>query len=231
MTDRYVVAVALLSVALALVAAGPVAAGVGSPADAGQEAGPAVVVADESVAVDDTQRHRVALTDAPEGLAGFELTLEVDGEVATVADAAYPDHFGPTTDPVVTADERSITVEAVDLDDEITTGETDVTLAWIDVTGVAAGETELRVTASQVDADDGSPVDPTVDPGTLTVGTVDGDADSVDDADGDSGPADEASDAADESDATDSIPGFAVGTTLAALVVASLLAAGRLRPR
>ena len=239
------VGLALLAVCIALgtaVAIGTVgAAGLGSSSGTvatGATSDPGVVVSDVSLTADAeaTETHRVALTDAPAGLAGFKLTLELEStDVATVAGADYPDHFGMTTDPSVGANERTITVEAVDLDDEITAGATDVTLARIDVVGVDAGETELRVADLQVDADGGDAVEPSLEPGTVTVaesGTASG---SGSDADGSTalsqgdGGSDDASDG-DSDDGSDgglveSLPGFTAGLTIVAIVAIAAIAA------
>ncbi|APW99982.1 hypothetical protein CHINAEXTREME_01860 [Halobiforma lacisalsi AJ5] len=183
--------------------------------------GPEIVVSDATVgdpADGEPGIHRVALTDAPNGLAGFTLELELESAgVATVSDASYPEQFGITTDPVVSADERSVTLEAVDLDDAVTDGAANVTLARVAVTGVAPGETELRVSNAQVDADGGSAVDPTLGAGTVTVGEPATDSDATDP--GSEGTPANSSGAGSESGDTDSepVPGF---TGLLALAVA-----------
>lgn len=184
---------------------------------------PGIVVSDATIEADPgtsaAETHRVALTDAPEGLAGFNLTLELaSDDVATIANASYPDHFGMTTEPSVGADERTITLEAVDLEDAITDGATDVTLAEITVTGHDAGETELRITDVQVDADGGSAVEPSLEAGTVTVTepAADGSgADSTTDPDPDSDAAD---DGEPDDGIADSVPGFTGSLALAALV-------------
>lgn len=175
----------------------------------------AVVVADETVRSDGTASHRVALSEAPNGLAGFELTLTLEtAGVATVTDASYPDRFAMTTDPVVSADGRTITVEAVDLDDEITAGARDVTLANIEVAADGTGDAELAVTDARIDADGGDRVDPSHESGTVTV--VDGDTSSPgtpnDRESGDEDPAED-----------DAVPGFTVTGALAAIAVLALV--------
>lgn len=174
-----------------------------------------VVVSDETVSAETSQIHRVVLTDAPAGLAGFELTLTVEsGDVASITDAGYADHYGMTTDPVVSADARSITVEAVDLDDEITAGATDVTLAEIEVTGVNPGETTLAVTDVHIDADGGDRIDPSLASGTVTV--VDGESSDAEELNDDSSTADESAD-------DDAVPGFTVWSALAAIAALTLV--------
>ncbi|NUB90756.1 hypothetical protein HTZ84_14070 [Haloterrigena sp. SYSU A558-1] len=208
--------------------------GAASAGGASSGAEPALVISDATVGPDSTGSLRVSLTDVPDGLAGFKIALAVDdGDVATVTNASYPDHFGLTTDPAVGADGETITVEAADLDDAVTAGDADVTLATIDVTGADAGQTDLRVTSMQVDDDDGGAVDPSLEAGTLTVGDDAGNEDSGSDgsesddtgsesddndseSDDDGSPSD---DGADGDGSDDGMPGFAAGSALAALAV------------
>lgn len=177
-------------------------------------AGPDLVVGDETVESGEMATHRLALTDAPDGLAGFELTVELSGDdgTATVANASYPDRYGPTTDPIVSADDQSVTVEAADLTDEVTPGASDVTLATIEVNGTDAGSTALEVTDVQIDADGGDRIEPTLEAGTLTV-------------DGGSASQNESDNSSNEtgSDGSDSVPGFTGGAAIA--VIAALAAA------
>lgn len=209
-----------LAVGLAAVPIGPAAAASGgADTDAAgavtattTATEPSLIVDDATVEPGETATHRLALTDAPDGLAGFELTVELSGDdgTATVANASYPDEYGMTTDPIVSADEQSITVEAVDLGDEVTPGATDVTLATVEVNATDAGSATLDVTDVQIDDDSGDAVVPSIEAGTLTVGDggngsqSDG-AESDDGADGDGG-----------ADA-ESVPGFAAGAALAVL--------------
>ncbi|WP_207591074.1 hypothetical protein [Halomontanus rarus] len=217
-----IVGIVLASAPIGLVTGGgSTADGVSVADNSSPAAEGTLVVSDASTDLDASATHRVALTDVPDGLAGFEITLALDSEdVATVTGASYPDHFGMTTDPAVGSDGRTIAVEAVDLADEITAGKSNVTLARIDVTGVDAGETDLRVVDLQADADGGSPIEPSLEAGTLTVG--DGsktDADADTDAGADESESDPGTDSESNSDdRTDSVPGFtAVLASLAAI--------------
>lgn len=225
---RIAVAVTVcLAVGLAVGLASPVAAAAGASSLGGATGGATptaaesdLVVTDETVESGETATHRIALTDAPDGLAGFELTLELsgDGDTATVTNASYPDAYGKTTDPVVSADGQSVTVEAVDLTDEVTAGASDVTLATIDVNGIDAGSTALEVTEMQVDADGGDRIDPSLEAGTLTVDN--GSASQNESGDSDDGT---------ESEPSDSVPGFTGGAAITAIaaLAAALLARSR----
>lgn len=220
------------------------AAASGGTAPATATAGPSasagsIVVTDATVEPDGTAVHRVALTDAPDGLAGFELTLELSGDAATVENASYPDGYRMTTDPVVSDDGESVTVEAVDLDDAVTPGASDVTLATVTVGGTEPGTAALEVTDARLDGDGGSPLEPALETGTLTV--ADGETGSESAGGSDDGGSDEATandepdDGDDETETDDepsdseSTPGFAGGAALLALAVlaAALLARTR----
>ncbi|WP_336339017.1 cell surface protein [Haloarcula brevis] len=144
------------------------------PALAAGQSDPAISIEAGSVAAGETTAVPVVLTSAPDGLAGYQLELAVsDPGVARFGNASYPDRFGLTTDPVVSSDGGTITLEAADLDGQIEPGATDVTLATVELTGVAGGETQVTVASSQVDADGGAAVEPAT---TATTVAVTGDA-------------------------------------------------------
>ena len=163
-TRRSFVAAAVLLAAFAV----PVA--LTAPAAGDDATRPAFTVADATLEPNGTATVRVVLTRAPGGLSGFDATLELAaGGAARVTGASYPEACRPTTEPVVSADDRSVDVKAADLSDAVTPGATDVTLATVRISGVAPGTTKLRVTDLQVDADDGGKVRPAPKSGTVTV--------------------------------------------------------------
>jgi|GEM_PF-475570 hypothetical protein len=209
----------------------PSVSGVDTTATAAAES--TLVVTDSTVEPGTTATHRITLTDAPDGLAGFEVTLELSGDAATVSNASYPDAYGLTTEPITSADGRSVTVEAADLTDEVTPGATDVTLATVEVnaTETATGSTTLRVAEPQVDADDGGRIEPALESGTLTIGengpkAASSQNEGTESADG---TASDGSDGTDRSDSSEPVPGFAAGSAIGAIVVlgAALLARSR----
>jgi hypothetical protein len=133
-----------------------------------------ITVTNATVGDDGTTALQLSLSAAPNGLAGFQLTatLRTDG-VASVTEASYPDRYGLTTEPVITADGQSVTLEAADLSGTISPGATDIPLATVVVSGDAAGETLVDLTDVQVDADGGSRVAAASDPGVVTVAADD----------------------------------------------------------
>lgn len=116
----------------------------------------------------------VVLTAAPDGLAGYYLDVSVVGDGARIASAGYPDAFGLTTAPDVGPDNRTVTLEAADLDSAVEPGATNVTIATVTVVGMAPGEVEFAVEPRQFDGDRGGAFDPQSRPGSLPVTGPDG---------------------------------------------------------
>lgn len=100
----------------------------------------------------------VVLPETPDGLAGYQLTLEVDG--ATVTGASYPDAYQPTTEPSISSDGQSVALEAADVSDGIQAGDGDVTLATVTVEGLDGEQPGVSVTDAAIDADGGDRIDP-----------------------------------------------------------------------
>jgi hypothetical protein len=142
---------------------------VGVGATAAAQDGPAVQVTDTSVDPGETATARVVLTSAPEGLAGYELVLSVDGEAATVVGANYTETFGLTTEPAVRDDGRSVRLEAADVGGNVGPGATDVALATVELRGESAGRAGLEVQPVQFDADGGARMNVSVESGAVVV--------------------------------------------------------------
>lgn len=147
-------------VALALV--GLVAGG----AAAGAQTTPTVQPGDATVAAGETATVEVSLSAAPDGLAGFNLTVEATDGNATVVGASVDDEFGITT---ARAEDGRATLEGVDLDETVQAGATDVRLGTVTVRGESAGETDLSTSVRRMDDDDGEAVAPATEPAALTV--------------------------------------------------------------
>lgn len=131
---------------------------------------PRLTVTDTTVDEGESSRVRVRLSEVPDGLAGFSVTLSLESSgVAELTGASYPDTYALTTKPEVGPDGQTITFEAVDLEDTVTPGTSAVTLATVNVSGVATGSTELTVSEATLDADGGGRIDPAFDAGTVTV--------------------------------------------------------------
>jgi hypothetical protein len=140
------------------------------PAAAAAQSDPAVTVGNGTVAAGETTTVQVVLTSAPDGLAGYQVEFALeDPAVAQFENASYPDRFGLSTDPVVSSDGGTITLEAADLDGAIEPGASNVTLATVEIAGGETGETGLTVASGQFDADGGGAIEPATESTTVTV--------------------------------------------------------------
>ncbi|SDF99766.1 PGF-CTERM sorting domain-containing protein [Halorientalis regularis] len=207
---------------------------VGGAGTATADDGAQLTVTNATVEDNETSTLRLALSRAPAGLSGYEVTLELsESGVAEITNASYPDAFRLSTDPAIAGGGQRVTLEAAVTD--TSPGATNVTLATVEVTGSGGGTTAVRVTDAQVDADNGSRVAPTYSPGSVAVEPLSNDGGgtgSGDETDGDapegSSPVDPADDPGRDDSTTGAAgPGFGVVAALAALLAVALLARRR----
>lgn len=108
----------------------------------------------------------VVLSAAPDGVAGYELTVtSTNDSVARIVGAEFPANASLTATEGPTANESSVTVRAVDLNESMEAGAENVTLATIQVRVEDPGTTTLAVEAVRIDDDSGE---------TMTVATANG---------------------------------------------------------
>jgi hypothetical protein len=138
-------------------------------AAAAQTDSPTIRVESATVQPGETATVDVVLTSAPEGLAGFAIDLSVGNSNALIQGASYPDTFGLTSEPAVSEDGSTVTLEAADLNQQVQPGASDVVLATVEVSSGMAGDVTLSVEPLQFDADGGASVDPASESGTVTV--------------------------------------------------------------
>jgi PKD repeat protein len=111
----------------------------------------------------------LVLDSAPEGVAGYIITLGVsDGSVAAIEAVDFPD-WATLNNAAIDETGTSAVIRATDLEGGAEPGATDLTLATVRITGVEAGETGLTVTVNRLDAETGAPVTTDVVPATITV--------------------------------------------------------------
>jgi len=114
-----------------------------------------------SIAVGRTTEAEVVLSAAPNGLAGYRLTVELDDPAAaTIRSATYPEQFELVEPPARTPGSAAVTLEAVDVDGVIPAGGTGIPLGTIVVEGTAAATTGVSVTVTAMDDDDGEAMSP-----------------------------------------------------------------------
>ncbi len=135
-----------------------------------QTSDPTVAVSDATIESGETAEVEIRLTEAPNGLSGYNLTLTVaDGLTGEFTSASYPSVFEITDTPRYTDLNSSVQLRAIDVQDPPGPNASDVLLATVTVEGENQGETSLTVEITRMDNDDGGKVDPSIEPGTLTV--------------------------------------------------------------
>lgn len=131
---------------------------------------PTVTVSDAVVEPDETAEVEIRLTEAPNGLSGYNLTLTIaDGLTGEFTSASYPSAFEITDTPTYTDLNSSVQLRAIDIQDPPGPNASDVSLATVTVRGEDQGETSLTVEITRMDNDDGGKVEPTIESGTLVV--------------------------------------------------------------
>ena len=128
---------------------------------------PAVSSGSGSVDAGQTTSVTISLSDAPAGLAGFDILVSVaDPGVAEITAGQLP-AFGLTRDLLNSSSE--IRLSAVDLSVLIEVGAANATLATVDVLGLTAGSSAIEVQVLRFDDEDGFPMSPQTLSGTITV--------------------------------------------------------------
>jgi endonuclease YncB( thermonuclease family) len=116
----------------------------------------------------------LSLSNAPEGLAGFDVTITVaDTGVVTASDVSFDDAFpDSTTEASISDDGSTISLQAADIEDNVGSGASDVPLATVSLVPQSAGTTGVGLGIDALDADDGSVIDAATSTGDLTVAPV-----------------------------------------------------------
>jgi len=140
-----------------------------SVAATGTAANPTLSASSETTTVDEQTTVNVTVSEVPDGLSGFNVTLEVaDPDVASVVGASVDDDMG-LTETAVADDGASVRLKGVDVEDVVQSGDGPVTLATVTLRGDATGSSALTIDADQVDDDDGRRIDPALGDASLTV--------------------------------------------------------------
>lgn len=134
------------------------------------QSSPSVVVQDVQVDPGETADVTLALSEAPNGVAGFDLTVAVvEDSTATITGVQVDQSYGMSNKSIA-SDGASAYASGVDTDRVHEAGATDVPLLTVTVEGLQDGETPLDVMNVNIDNDDGNDVNADVEPGTVTVG-------------------------------------------------------------
>ena len=117
-----------------------------------------MLIASRSIGVGEEFELPIALSTAPNGLAGYEISVHVeDPRVAEIVDVRFPG-WAKLTDSSVKSDSASL--KAVDLDDQIRAGENNIDLATLKLKATRVGETTIKLAIIKMDDDEGNPITP-----------------------------------------------------------------------
>jgi len=107
------------------------------------------------------------LDSAPNGLSGYEVFISLEnGAVADIVRVDFP-KWAKLSDSSIEGD--SAKLRAVDLEDEIKPGATDIELAIVILGNTEQGESLIKIIVSKMDDDDGNPINSFVEHGRLMV--------------------------------------------------------------
>ncbi len=100
-----------------------------------------MTVSNATVEPGETTQVEIRLSEAPDGLAGYNLTVSVtDGATGEFTITEYAPEFELTTDPRYTELNSSVQLQALDVQDPPGPNATDVLLATVTVTGNTGGD-------------------------------------------------------------------------------------------
>jgi ribosome-associated translation inhibitor RaiA len=170
-----------LIVLVGIVVAAPAAGGVGL-ASAQEASSPTINVGNATVGVGNTANVSVTMSAAPNGLAGYNIVLGVANDsVATITDATINEKFNLSEVNVSkNGSTMVVNLRAVDLEENIQEGATNISLADVEIKGQTAGETTLEVKeVRRIDNDNGTKINVNTNSGQITVEEADNDGGNV----------------------------------------------------
>ncbi|HEC76023.1 MAG TPA: hypothetical protein ENI33_02045 [Thermoplasmatales archaeon] len=110
----------------------------------------------------------IILSEAPNGLSGYNLTISLyDSKIAIIKEVIFPPWATLYINSSLPSD--SIWIKAVDLNNEIKEGATNIVLATIIFESKAEGNTCVNLTITKIDDDEGYPIDVIVENASLAV--------------------------------------------------------------
>lgn len=162
-------------VLVGVIVAAPVVGSVGV-ASAQEASSSTINISDATVKEDASTSVDVTMSEAPSGLAGYDIVLGVENNsTATITDAEIAEKF--TLSEVNVSDNGTsmmVNLRAVDLEENVQEGATNISLADIDIEGKTAGETNLAVQEiRRVDDDNGTAINVSSNSGQITVEEAD----------------------------------------------------------
>jgi hypothetical protein len=108
----------------------------------------------------------IRLSEAPNGLSGFELTVSVNPSVALIKRVEFPG-FGLNESSG--APGSNVSLKAVDINNVVKPGDTNSELAVLVIEGISTGDAALNIEVKELDDDHGNPIFAEVKPGRVVV--------------------------------------------------------------
>ena len=113
----------------------------------------------------------LTLNEAPTGLSGYNLTVSLSNtSVAEILSISFPLWASLNDNSTFPAD--SVWIKGVDLGDQVGVGATDSNLGTLTLRGDDKGTSDISITVTKMDADDGYPINPDTTSGTMEVTDV-----------------------------------------------------------
>ena len=124
-----------------------------------------------------SQEVQIVMDEVPAGLAGFEMTILVSNpEIAEITEVSFPSWNSIPENSTVPS--SSVLIKSVDLGKKVNSGDTNVLLGTITITGKQAGTANLNIQPGLITADGGSTINPVINPGEINVLDTESDTES-----------------------------------------------------
>ena len=121
-----------------------------------------------NIPLNSTNTINITLDSAPNGLSGYNISISLcNGSVAEITSIKFPAWATLHSNSSLPAD--SLWIKAADLNDKIKSGAKNITLATITLRGDKQGESDILITVTKMDDDNGNPIDPNTVSGKIEV--------------------------------------------------------------
>jgi hypothetical protein len=126
---------------------------------------PVVRISDGQVdAIGSTTGINITLNEVQNGLSGYNLTISLSNtSIAEIISVSFPEWAALHDNSTLPGD--SVWIKAADLNDQIKSGTTNISLATLTIRGDSPGDTSIIAMVTKMDDDNGNPINPSTDPG------------------------------------------------------------------
>jgi len=123
------------------------------------------------VPLNSTNTINLTLDSAPNGLSGYNISLSLsNATIAEIMSVSFPDWATLYDNSSLPAD--SVWIKAADLNDKVTSGDRNITLVTLTIRGDKGGTSDITITVTKMDDDNGYPINPNTVPGAIEVTNV-----------------------------------------------------------